>query len=410
MSNLGANVAKLFVMLALACLPALAQQVVPDAPTPKPSAQFPSNAPPAPKNTHTEQQPTDAAPTTPNQTPAAQTQRGTGDVATDIGMLETFRVNVNFVEIPVTVKDSRGTLVEGLGPRDFAVFEDGQLQKLSYFNSQAFPLSAAVVVDIDLPPDSMKKVNESLPALIGAFSEFDEVALYRYGSSVTEVTSFSTATDITDATIQRMKKTNRDGGPAYVGGPIQSVPMINGHPADPGAINPVYTAPPREAHVLNDAILRAANDLAKRSGQARRRIIFVISDGRESKSIANYEEVRRVLQARNITVYAIGVEIAGIPVYDKLNRIRIPGQGYGNVLPRYTNDTAGELHADFNKEAIEQDFAKITELARNRYTLGFNTRVTPASNCHEIVVNVHRPDLTVYARPNYCPLPPQQRP
>src|SRR5258708_476306 len=80
MSNLGANVAKLFVMLALACLPALAQQDVPDAPTPKPSAQFPSNAPPAPKNTHTEQQPTDAAPTTPNQTPAAQTQRGTGDV------------------------------------------------------------------------------------------------------------------------------------------------------------------------------------------------------------------------------------------------------------------------------------------------------------------------------------------
>src|SRR5258708_476311 len=64
MSNLGANVAKLFVMLALACLPALAQQDVPDAPTPKPSAQFPSNAPPAPKNTHTEQQPTDAAPTT----------------------------------------------------------------------------------------------------------------------------------------------------------------------------------------------------------------------------------------------------------------------------------------------------------------------------------------------------------
>src|SRR5258708_19994470 len=115
-----------------------------------------------------------------------------------------------------------------------------------------------------------------------------------------------------------MKKSNRDGGPAYVGGPIQSVPMINGHPADPGAINPVYTAPPREAHVLNDAILRAANDLAKRSGQARRRIIFVISDGRESKSIANYEEVRRVLQARNITLYPIDVAIALTPPYANL--------------------------------------------------------------------------------------------
>src|SRR5258708_23467485 len=220
MSNHGAKVAKLFVMLALACLPGLAQQDIPDAPAPKPSTQFPSTAPPAPKNTHTDPPATDAPGTPATQTPTTQNpQRGTGDVATDIGMLQTLRASVNFVEIPVTVKDSAGHLVEGLGPRDFAVFEDGQPQKLSYFNSQAFPLSAAVVLDTDLPPDSMKKVNESLPALIGAFSEFDEVALYRYGSSVTEVTSFSTATDITDATIQRMQKTNRDGGPAYVGGP-----------------------------------------------------------------------------------------------------------------------------------------------------------------------------------------------
>src|SRR5262245_22895623 len=57
---------KLVYLLALVCLPGLAQQNVPDAPQPKPSAQpsqFPEGAPQAPKNDHTE--PAPAAASTP---------------------------------------------------------------------------------------------------------------------------------------------------------------------------------------------------------------------------------------------------------------------------------------------------------------------------------------------------------
>src|SRR5215471_16853509 len=66
---------KLVYVLALACLPGLAQQNVPDAPQPKPSSQpsqFPEGAPQAPKNDHAEPPPVAAS--TP--TPAAQATRG----------------------------------------------------------------------------------------------------------------------------------------------------------------------------------------------------------------------------------------------------------------------------------------------------------------------------------------------
>ena len=109
--------------------------------------------------------------------------------------------------------------------------------------------------------------------------------------------------------------------------------------------------------------------------------------------------------SNNITVYALGVDTASYPIYDTLNRIRIPGLGYGNILPKYVVDSGGELFAEFDRQAIEQSYTKITEIARNQYTLGYNTKSTPSSTYRTIVVNVHRPDLQVRAKDGYFPLP-----
>src|SRR5215831_17132755 len=87
------------------------QQSIPDAPQPKPqSGQFPENAPPAPINTH---------PTQPESTPtpAPQAQRSTsgqGGVSGGRDDLYKFSVAVNFVQVPVRVKDASGRLVSGL--------------------------------------------------------------------------------------------------------------------------------------------------------------------------------------------------------------------------------------------------------------------------------------------------------
>jgi len=160
-------------------------------------------------------------------------------------------------------------------------------------------------------------------------------------------------------------------------------------------------------NVLNDAVLRAAQDLSRRQRAARRRVIFVISDGREYRSTARYDEVRKFLLSQNISVYALGVDTAAMPVYDKLNRVRLPGFGYGNILGKYASDTGGETFAEFDKQSIEQAYGRITGFARNQYTLGYNTRATLSSTYRSIDVHVHRPDLQVIAKSGYYSLPPQ---
>ena len=107
--------------------------------------------------------------------------------------------------------------------------------------------------------------------------------------------------------------------------------MINGMPIDVPA-TPVST-PPRVAHVLNDAILLAARDLSKRP-RDRRKIIFVISDGREQGSTASYADTLKVLLTQNITVYAVGVEGAAIPVYDRLQLAALASSWRDHVPPK----------------------------------------------------------------------------
>jgi VWFA-related protein len=322
-------------------------------------------------------------------------------------------ISVNFVQIPVTVKDGSGRLVPGLTSNDFKVYEDGVPQQLKFFTADPFPLSAAIVVATDLPATTMKKVNETLPALIAAFSEFDEVALYRYGHTVQQISGFAGAPSVSTASINRIKRPGRQGGPPMTGGPFGGGPTINGHSVnDPNAGGPgdVQT-PPREFYVLNDAILRAAQDLSKRD-KSRRRIIFVISDGRELGSSNSYDEVKKILLSNNVSVYGVGVDTAAIPIYDKANRIRIPGFGTGNILPKYVSDTAGDMLAEFDRAGIEQAYSKIADTARNQYTLGYTTQATKSSAFRTIDVRVLRPNLNVFAKQGYYPLPPQpqQRP
>ena len=60
---------------------------------------------------------------------------------------------------------------------------------------------------------------------------------------------------------------------------------------------------PREPHTLNDAILMAAQATTK-AGKDRRRVVYVISDGKEYGSKAKTKEVIKYLQQNKIEVVA----------------------------------------------------------------------------------------------------------
>ena len=138
--------------------------------------------------------------------------------------------NVNQVLVPVMVKDDSGRLVNGLLSRDFAVFEDGKKQNLNFFTTDPFALSAAVILDTGMPDVALQKVNQTFSALEGAFSQFDEVSLYTYSTSVTKVTDFATVGRRLNAALDNLKTvTGRNNGPPVTSGPLgPQGPIVNG--------------------------------------------------------------------------------------------------------------------------------------------------------------------------------------
>jgi len=385
------------------------QQSVPDAPsTAKPQANpFPADAPKAPLSTR----PATTAPVKPNEppinTPARPPQdEATEGVVTGREQMYTLTVVTNQVFVPVTVRDSDGRLVEGLTVRDFSVYEDGIRQPINFFTSDAYPLSVAVVVDIGMPDVTMRKINETLPNIVSAFSQYDEVSLYTYGNSVSRAIDFSAVNDKLSSNIKRVRSPGRSGGGVpMAGGPMNAGPSVNGRPIDPSAPAQTQLAVRTESRVLNDAILMAAQELARRP-RDRRKIIFVISDGREQGSRARYDDVKKVLLSNDMAVYAVNVGDAALPGYDTLSRVHIPYSSYQNLLPRYVRETGGQIYNEFSREAIENAYAGITEVARNQYTLGYKTKNAVAGNYRSIEVRVFRGGLRISARDGYWPLPP----
>jgi VWFA-related protein len=316
-------------------------------------------------------------------------------------------VITNLVIVPVTVKDGDGRMVNGLQPRDFTVLENGQRQALKFFTSDPFALSAAIIIDLGMPDIGVKKVQQTLSALQGAFSQFDEVAIYTYSDKVGRVSDFTTVGKQLSAAMNQVKGySGENNGPPVTDGPLgPQGPIVNGMPID-APVTPVST-PPRVAHVINDAILTAARDLSKQP-RDRRKIIFIISDGRELGSTASYQDTLKVLLTQNITVYGVGVEGAAVPIYDRLQRIHLPKTrallGYSDILPKYVSATGGgSVYAELTSADIERAYASAIGEARNQYTLGYNSK--GIGGYRQIEVRVHRPNLKVYAKDGYYPLP-----
>jgi VWFA-related protein len=319
----------------------------------------------------------------------------------------TLKRRVDFVALPVTVKDkTTGRNVDSLTYKDFEVLENGVRQKLTYFTSDPFFISAAVIFDLGMSEDAVRKVQQTFPALLGAFSSYDQVAIYTYSDTVGRVTGFSAVNEkLTEALNQLKNVSGRNNGVPVTSGPLASGPVVNGLPVGGGP--PPVVTPPKESHVLNDAILKAALDLS-RQDRNRRKVIFIISTGRELGSTASYADTLKVLLSNEIAVYGVATGASALPVYKSLSKLHLPRLGYDNLLPRYATATGGEVFTEFSQSAIDQAYAKAMGDARNQYTLGYQTRAAQTDSYRDVEVRVDIPNLVVHAKSGYYPLPPQR--
>jgi VWFA-related protein len=440
-------------ILGLVCATATAQQqqqknqnsipdapsaVKPDQPPPKPTLTVP------PSPAETQPQPDESAPTAPENAPPpestappstettpAEPEHTSSRPPINLGPTRTDNANqtasgqdlyrmptyvVNQVIVPVRVTDNSGLMVNGLVSKDFRVYENGVPQKMNFFTSDPFALSVAVVIDLGMQDVALQKVQKTFSALQGAFSQYDEVAVYTYSSAVGEQSDFSSAGRRLEAVLDELENVRgRNNGVPVMSGPLgPQGPTINGVPADPSA--PIVRNPPNESHVLNDAILKAAFDLSKRD-KTRRKIIFVIGEGNEYRSRASYKDVLKVLLTNNIMVYGIGTGSSALPIYGKVSKLHIPLMGYSNILPKYASATGGEVSNEYSKNAIDDAYARVIGDARNQYTLGYLTHGAAGAGYRQIEVRVDKPDCSQYGAPcirtfakaGYYPLPPQPR-
>ena len=320
---------------------------------------------------------------------------------------------VNEVVVPVTVKDPKGNPVAGLTWRDFTVYENNVREPLRVFSVDPRPISVAFVIDQTLPSNYMREVNESMNAIQGALTPYDEAAVFTYTNGAKEWTGFTGAQgNRLPAVLSLAQSTGTDPMVPNTGGsPMsESCPLYqNGNCADPN-LQPEHSTQsisgltvPKEIHTLNDAILLAAKELSTRP-KDRLRIIYVISDGKEYGSKATFNEVRKVLQTNNIAVYATLVGESARWGEGWLDRLHIPFEAYDNILYKYVAATGGDMFSERGVNNMEKSYAKIADEARNQYTLVYASHLSIYDDRYRSIdVRVNRPNVVVTAKPGYYP-------
>lgn len=318
--------------------------------------------------------------------PAAVPQ---GDSGADIRYR--LRTTVELVLVPVTVKDRRGELVTDLGREDFTLLENGEPQAIRYFSTDPFPLSAVILVDRALDRDAREAMERTLPVLTGTLAPGDEVAVMAFDAYPRKVLSFTTDPEALRQALAHLELTAGDPAPSQASmaaGPMSAGPRINAVPVGPGAPSST-AASPRTVKCLHDALFAAGMLLREREA-GRRRVVFLLSDGRNSRlNVHTSEETLELLLSEDVSVYALGVGGARYP------------RGSG-LLADYARATGGDVYAPASQSSLEAAHKLAAEQARYQYTLVYAARPAPGSReFRRIEVSVRRAGVRVQARQGY---------
>lgn len=260
------------------------------------------------------------------------------------------KVEVDAVQVTVTVTDGRGKFVPGIPQAAFRVYEDGKPQSLGYFASQDVPLELVVAVDISGSMTAvMPRLKRAVKSFLGAVPPSDQVTLLGFNDSV-----FTLTRQATD-------------------------------PAE--RVRAVDRLAPWGATALYDVIIRGIDMLGRQTG---RRALVVFTDGEDQGSHVTIDDVERRLQSSDVTLYMIG-QGRGV-THDYLRK----------VMQRLTVPTGGRVFTTDNIDALQGAFEDLLEELSNQYLLGYQpTYATRDDAWHEIKVEIEGQPLNIRARQGY---------
>ena len=297
------------------------------------------------------------------------------------------KTRTELVVVPVTAKDRSGNLISDIRREEFRVFEDGVEQQIALFSSDPFPLSAVVLIDNGLSLKTAEEVQKSLMAIAAGFGPTDEVALMTYDQFPEPVLDFTSDNDKVFTQLKRMRLGSEFPGQGSA--PMTAGPKVNEQTNLPRVPSVTSTPPSHEMTDLTDAVYSAGQMLGSR-GRDRRKIIFLVSDGSNSRrNKMTYENTIQLLLSADISVYSISVGRA------LLNHET-------SLLVRYSTATGGDFFYASKQKELERLYSKLTEQARTQYTIAYVPHDSDRTkDFHSIEVRVKRPELNLLARQGY---------
>src|SRR5580658_3382426 len=309
----------------LVCLLTLAGVCV--AQSSPPPSEPPAAAPPA---------------STSSQAPAAAPTQGAPALASpaqedDSGGGFVFKKEIEEVVLHATVVDDQNHLITGLTRDKFEVLEDGKRQDLTSFRKERVPVALGILIDNSgsmLPKRA--KVNEAALQLVDASQQEDRVFVVNFSENAFLDQDYTPDVGKLRAAIERVET--------------------------------------RGSTALYDALIAAVDHLNQTS-PLQKKVLLVVTDGRDNASQATFEEVLRKLQSKNGPVlYTIALELNE----DKEKRGR-RDDGDRQSLRRLSEQTGGTAFFPSSLDEIQSIASAIARDIRSQYVIGYRS-----SNSHTV--------------------------
>jgi Ca-activated chloride channel family protein len=275
-----------------------------------------------------------------------------------------FRSGIEVVHVTATVLDEHGRLVTGLSKNAFEIQENGVAQDVTQFTGERVPVSLALLLDVS---DSMfgPRIAHARLALRrfvgGLLDPLDEACLVTFNHRPKVVAPWTI-------------------GPASLGGALDALKPFGG------------TA-------IYDALMAALPLMDGRHHQ--RAAMIVISDGADTASEANLQDVRALQWRSDAFVYAIAL--------DPPNTVPINSRVNPEALRDITDPSGGYTEVVRDDEELGAATARIAEELNHQYLLGYTPQRPPEGDYRRIRVRVKDHPYVVRARRGYVAVPPRQR-